>query len=344
MVGLSTAVCLAETFGQQLDITIIAERFSPDLTSNRAGAFFLIGIGNPEDRGQYLKFEAKYAPPTFHRLKLLYETCDSKETGIHPILMYCSFEKGATVRSTSVMRKLCPEYGDISLTDAKDLLNLSSRPIEDFLSIELYKTFSIRPVKYLNWLTDQFCRRGGLITQHKVGSLSELENYDVIINCTGLGARKLVGDTSLHPVRGQIVLVHAPQVGKELRYNYGPTSHQYTLPQGDGKVILGGMSDKHEWSTAVDPKKETEIIERCMAIDPALKGAKVIGGWAGLRPARDTVRLEVQDGLVGPAVVHNYGHGCNGFILSWGTAIEASSLAWQCMLKRGFHLSPLSKL
>ena len=344
VVGLSTAVCLAETFGQQLDITVIAERFSPNLTSNRAGAYFFMGVGDPKERGEYLKFEAKYGPPTFHRFKFLYESCDSDEIGIHPILMYCSFEKGSTAQCTSVMRKLCPEYGDISLTDAKDLLKLPSRPVDDFSSIEIYKTLTIQPAKYLNWLIDQFRRSGGVIIQHKVGSLNELQNYDVIMNCTGLEARKLVGDTSIYPVRGQMVMVHAPQVGKELRLNYGPKSYQYTIPQGDGKVLMGGMPDAHEWSTTYEVKKEAEIIERCTAIDPALKGAKVIGGWVGLRPARKTVRFEVEDDLVGPAVVHNYGHGCNGFILSWGTAIEACRLASQCLLERGIHLSPLSKL
>jgi len=35
---------------------------------------------------------------------------------------------------------------------------------------------------------------GGLIAQYKVESLSELSGYDIVINCTGLGSRELVGD------------------------------------------------------------------------------------------------------------------------------------------------------
>jgi len=33
------------------------------------------------------------------------------------------------------------------------------------------------------------------------------EGYNAVVNCTGLGARELVGDTSLQPVRGQVLRV-----------------------------------------------------------------------------------------------------------------------------------------
>ena len=33
------------------------------------------------------------------------------------------------------------------------------------------------------------------------------DSYDLVINCTGFGARKLCGDTSIEPVRGQVIRV-----------------------------------------------------------------------------------------------------------------------------------------
>ena len=54
----------------------------------------------------------------------------------------------------------------------------------------------------------------------------------------------------------------------------------------------------------------------------------------GLRPARPSVRLEVDPGkdagknAAGPAkVIHNYGHGGSGITLSWGCAEEVAELA-----------------
>ena len=47
----------------------------------------------------------------------------------------------------------------------------------------------------------------GRIKQKLVLSFDDLENednFDVIINCSGLGALKLAGDDSVFPIRGQV--------------------------------------------------------------------------------------------------------------------------------------------
>jgi D-amino-acid oxidase len=57
----------------------------------------------------------------------------------------------------------------------------------------------------------------------------------------------------------------------------------------------------------------------------------------GLRPARPSVRLELEDlvlsegsggaqGQVATPVIHNYGHGGAGLTLAWGCAADAAEL------------------
>ena len=43
VIGLSVSLCLTETYRQQLDLTIIANKFSPDTTSDCAGGLILPG-------------------------------------------------------------------------------------------------------------------------------------------------------------------------------------------------------------------------------------------------------------------------------------------------------------
>lgn len=69
---------------------------------------------------------------------------------------------------------------------------------------------------YMPYLEDRFDAAGGSFEQGAVGSLDELagQGWEVVVNATGMGARELVGDDRLTPVRGQVVHVEAPDFGK----------------------------------------------------------------------------------------------------------------------------------
>lgn len=68
--------------------------------------------------------------------------------------------------------------------------------------------------KLLPYLLERFKNAGGVSKQGKVTDIVELERlgqFDVVVNCTGLGARELIADeTDLHPIRGQVNRVKAP--------------------------------------------------------------------------------------------------------------------------------------
>jgi len=54
----------------------------------------------------------------------------------------------------------------------------------------------------------RFQKKGGEIKQRKVSSIEELaDEFDAVVNCTGLGARFICGDTKLTPMRGQVIRV-----------------------------------------------------------------------------------------------------------------------------------------
>ena len=64
-----------------------------------------------------------------------------------------------------------------------------------------------------------------------------------MVNCTGIGARSLVPDESLVPVRGQVVVVENPGIGEfYLDHGDGGTRTTCTLfPHGD-VAMLGGTA------------------------------------------------------------------------------------------------------
>ena len=134
-----------------------------------------------------------------------------------------------------------------------------------------------------------------MVEQRRLKSLDELRGYDVVVNCTGLGAAELVGDHDLHPVRGQAVRVRAPWI-KHFVIDIDESKEDwvYVFPRS-GDVLLGGTAVSGDWSETVDPATSEAIVSRCTALLPSLRGAEVIGAWVGGRPVRTTVRLEKEE-------------------------------------------------
>lgn len=173
---------------------------------------------------------------------------------------------------------------------------------------------------YLPWLVDEIVSRGGTFTSARLSGLTEVGDCDVVVNCTGLGARELVGDTDLYPVRGQVVRVANPGLTTSVRDEHHPAGRAYVHPRTDD-CILGGTLEVGAWDTTADPATAAAIVDRCCELVPALRDADVLGHAVGLRPGRPTVRLEEGARLPsGARVLHNYGHGGSGVTLSWGCA------------------------
>lgn len=167
--------------------------------------------------------------------------------------------------------------------------------------------------------------------QRKVNSLQELSNsYDIIVNCTGLGSKTLVGDDQVYPVRGQVLTLEAPWRQHFVRAGDGMT---YIYPGIHG-VTVGGTRQQGDWRLQVDEGDTKSILERCRELVPSISNAKVLSTHVGLRPTRKNPRVERElvqlQGRRVP-VVHNYGHGGWGVSLAWGTALDALGLVRQCL-------------
>lgn len=169
---------------------------------------------------------------------------------------------------------------------------------------------------YLRWLTEQVMTLGGTVTRLSLAALPV--GPDLVVNASGIGSRCLAGDSSVVPVRGQVVRLE--QVGLDHWWldGAGPT---YVVPRSRD-IVVGGTDVEGEWSRSPDPAVAADIMSRATALVPQIAGARVLGHKVGLRPARPAVRLERVD-----RVIHCYGHGGAGVTLSWGCADAVRSLA-----------------
>jgi D-amino-acid oxidase len=181
---------------------------------------------------------------------------------------------------------------------------------------------------HLGWLRRRLEAAGGAVETRTVNAFAEAAaQAPVVVNCTGIAARRLVPDDRVRPVRGQLVLVENPGI-EEWFTAAGHASNKatYFFPQ-PGRLILGGTADEDHWSLVPDPATAEAIVERCARIRPEIAKARVLGHRVGLRPSRaGGVRIEAEPQPGGGLLVHNYGHGGAGVTVAWGCAEAAARL------------------
>jgi D-amino-acid oxidase len=176
---------------------------------------------------------------------------------------------------------------------------------------------------YLGWLARRVQALGGRIEQRVVRDLGEA-GADVVVNCSGLGARQLAGDETVEPVWGQHVLVDAP-FADEFVFEGGASADGIGIVPHRRGVLLGGVRRPGRNLLLPDERIAAETIARAAVAIPELASAPVLGIEVGLRPGRPQVRLEAEQ-TGGMTVVHNYGHDGTGVFWSWGCAADVVAL------------------
>lgn len=174
---------------------------------------------------------------------------------------------------------------------------------------------------HLSWLWEQLAMRGVGVRIERLDELgAAFGGVAAVVNCTGLGSRELVGDRTLMPVRGQVVVVAQFGLTEWLLAQHDPQQLSYIVPRSD-TVLLGGTAEDGDEDLSVRTETAAAILRRCTELLPALGTARVLAHRVGLRPARASVRLETEHTEHGP-VVHCYGHGGAGVTVAYGCAEE----------------------
>jgi glycine/D-amino acid oxidase-like deaminating enzyme len=196
-----------------------------------------------------------------------------------------------------------------------------------------------QPSRYLPWLAARARGAGVRQVTARVIRLEDLATGGdgvggrgpaaAIVNCAGLGARDLVADAALHPVRGQVARLAAPGVKSAVFVDEGT----YIIPNVDFCVV-GGTAQVGDEDVRPREVDRAAILARAERAVPGLAGAPGCGDWAGLRPVRTTVRLEVDGAAASVPVIHNYGHGGSGVTLHWGCAADAAALVARVLEER----------
>lgn len=305
--GLSCAIRLKEAGFER--VRVVARDFPPNTTSDVAGGLWFPYKAEPITR------ILGWSKATYQELMRLRE--QTPEAGITMTEFYQYFRK--------------PVSGDAWWSSAVEVYRaLPTSEIPSGFQGGYYAHVPIaEPHIHLPFLIKRFREMGGVLEERNVSSIEDVaEQGRIVVNCTGLGARQLLGDNEVFPIRGQILRVRNPGIQRSMTIeadNEHSEYATYTIARSED-VILGGVAMVNNWDTSIDASLVQGILERCTEVEPALRGAEILGHKAGLRPGRTEVRLEKEITASGAAVIHNYGHGGSGYTVNWGCADEVVSL------------------
>lgn len=303
--GLTTAICLAE---QGLQVTVQAAEPPLATTSAAAGALWGAHLVGRDDRVPH------WADVTLARFL---DMLDKPLTGVRL--------RGGISASRSPQQEPPPW---LASADGQRPRPAGTLPAGYAAGWAVTAPVVDMPA-YLGYLLARLRRAGGAVLDDCMfGSLSEVieqSRAGTIVNCSGIGAHKLVPDPAVTPVRGQVVVVANPGIS-DFFVGSGddPDDLSYVFPHRD-TVVLGGTQQPEDWTLEPDQAIAERIVRRCVVIEPRLARADIITHRVGLRPVRPSVRLETEDLGGGRRLLHNYGHGGAGITLSWGCALDIAA-------------------
>jgi glycine/D-amino acid oxidase-like deaminating enzyme len=246
-VGLATARLLQQRGGR---VTIYAKALPPDTTSNIAG-------------GQWWPtsvYDAAVATPAFvaqfgQAARLSYRHYQLLVSDLYGVSWRRNYFLGART-----VAELVGSLADVA-PEAR-VLAPGEHPFGDARVLQV-DMMQVEPSIYLPAMLRDVYAAGGKVVVRDFHTPADVQRLPepVVFNCTGLGARELFGDTTLEPIRGQLVVL-LPQ--PEVTYNLmsGPS---YMFPRHDG-IVLGGTFDHGVWETEPQPDITATILQRQKAL------------------------------------------------------------------------------
>lgn len=341
--GLTSALCLKR---RGFAVTVVAERFAPQVTSVVAGALWEwppAVCGYHQDPGSLARSKG-WAATSY---ACFAELARDPATGVflRPVTFYFTRPVRDDPRQLAKMEELKDQVREF-VHDPALIAAHGVNPEYGVRDAYSHLAPMVDTDAYMVWLLEQVRHAGVRVLAERLsGNLRDQERAlrerfeaDAVINCAGLGSIELAGEP-MYPLRGALVRVRndgkaIPRITQAHCVSHDPTRNEqdivFIVPRGRNMLVLGGLVEPDEWGQDIglhNYRPVVDMYERCVKFLPVLKGAEIDGVEpvrVGLRPfRRGNVRLERE---AGTRIVHNYGHGGAGVTFSWGCAGEVAEI------------------
>jgi len=203
IIGLTTACTLLKEYASadNLQLTIMSETFSPETTGDVSGGFwepYGLDLNDPRI--------LNWAGYTYDIYMAEYFSTKAARAGVMKLPGYI-IKSDDDQKTNNENNFVNPPF--LSLVRHFRVLNNTEIRMFDHLGPASGFVMSSVVTEMRRYLPElqRFLEQDPRVKfiKRKVSSLNELEGEaDVVINCSGLGARNLVGDLTVRPARGQV--------------------------------------------------------------------------------------------------------------------------------------------
>ena len=314
IIGISLAIELRK---QNVEVLIV-ERGEPGREASHAAAGMLADteIEDSSPLNSLARASAQMYPEFVHELQ--------DESGIN-----CDLRDQGTLQFTSALDHVLTEIG------SPDLLRKQFEELEPALAllnvpIVHIKERSVDPRALIAAALKAARHRGidissGLEVVELIlsegqasGIRTDKTSYHatIVVNCAGAWAGQF-GPVRIpaRPVKGQILcVVEGPTLRHVIR-----ASDVYIVPRSDGRILIGSTVEESGFDKCTDLDVIRRLREAAIYLVPALKQAKILEAWAGLRPGTPD-NLPILGATATPGYFVATGHFRDGILLAPITA------------------------
>ncbi|GAA3592267.1 FAD-dependent oxidoreductase [Nonomuraea rosea] len=239
-----TAATLLRDLG--LEVTIYADRNPVETTSHKAGGQWAVSVVAFAGKEQELKGIIKTSYTTF-------KNSIGAGFGVSEVPNYSR----EVTPGLEVVRRLAPGL----MPERESLMRM---PFENHTKPGFkYQTLLVEPPIFLLRLENDLSARGVTIEPRQFISKSDVFSslpQKVIVNCTGMGAKKLWNDQDMEPIKGQLAMLPKQPA---LKYLYGQDG--YMFPRSDA-VIIGSTFEVGVDNETIDPAKCKSLVRHIAAL------------------------------------------------------------------------------
>jgi len=332
VIGLTNAYYLLK---KGFEVSVYSKKFGVETTSAVAGALWELPpavCGYYETDTQDLLPQLEDWSEFSYRIFSIQEKSGNSGVYFRTVAFYSdiSLEEDAITsqkikRLSSFVRGISAEYAPRRVGEVNYYSYQYSAPMID-MDVYLKKL-----------LTDVESMGGNLCNHHFNTPIHEFapnlikqEKAGFLINCSGLGARELANDDKVYPILGAWFgfqnEANDIKVSKacctSLHMDGKKDNFVFIVPRGERKFIVGGIALLNTDTISPDDERVINMFSESKSFLPELVNLRIedkIDFRTGLRPFRkEAIRAEFDSDL--PNIIHCYGHGGSGVLLSWGSA------------------------